>query len=382
MIRVVADDLTGAAELAGICKSHDLHTALTLVPVGEKFADALVYCTDSRSMTLPDALSTSKRFLEPIATDEESWFYKKTDSVLRGHVVEELLQQMACMGTRRVVFIPQNPSMGRVIDKGLYFVDGRLLSETAFAYDPEFPQQTADVAAMLAGRGAEIHLRRAGDVLPDTGIIVGEASSPEDLRRWALVALQEKLLAGGGDFFQALMQQRFGLPSPTVVPPPGQPFLYISGTGFQPSLSFIQTLADECGFVHWIDPAVLEGVGMADWLCNCTSTLHAGKKAIVAFHPSLQGQKMYTALFLRKKMASIINALLPTSAVEEVLIEGGSSAKVILDELDQPYWIPDAVYGRGVVRMKDAHKRFAVTLKPGSYPLPDAIASIFVTTNH
>ncbi len=377
MIRVFADDLTGAAELAGICKEHALDTLLTLVPIAANHAEAIVYCTDSRSMDLAAALNITEQFLEPISIAKEEIVYKKTDSVLRGHVVEELLLQMKHLGYERVLFIPENPSMGRIISKGQYFVNGKLLSDTAFAHDPEFPRKTAGVVEMLAGHGAAIHVLQCGDALPATGIIVGEASCKEDLEEWASRIDHGMMLAGGGDFFQAILQQWFRKPAQTFLSPPQQPYLYISGTSFQASVSFIQSLVDESGMVHYIDAQLLEGIGLQAWLANCSRALEENQRAVVAFDSSLQGQTLYSALFLRKKMASIISALLPMTNIGEIMIEGGSTAKAILDELDLPYWVPDAVIGRGVVRMQDAHQQYAITLKPGSYPLPDFILSLF-----
>jgi uncharacterized protein YgbK (DUF1537 family) len=377
MIRVFADDLTGAAELAGICKEHALDTLLTVVPTAANHAEAVVYSTDSRSMDLAAALNITEQFLEPISIAKEEMVYKKTDSVLRGHVVEELLLQMKQLGYQRVLFIPENPSMGRIISKGQYFIDGQLLSETAFAHDPEFPRTTADVVAMLAGHGANIHVLQCGDELPEMGIIVGEASCIEDLEKWASKIDQGMMLAGGGDFFQAILQQRLGNPTPMLILPPQQPFLYISGTSFQASVSFIQSLAGESGIVHYIDADVLEGIGLQTWLDNCARVLGENQKAVVAFDPSLKGQTFYSALFLRKKMASIISALLSMTSIKEIMIEGGSTAMAILDELDLPYWVPDAVFRRGVVRMQDAHQQYAITLKPGSYTLPGFITSLF-----
>jgi uncharacterized protein YgbK (DUF1537 family) len=377
MIRVFADDLTGAAELAGICKEHALDTLLTVVPTAANHAEAVVYCTDSRSMDLAAALNITEQFLEPISIAKEEMVYKKTDSVLRGHVVEELLLQMKQLGYQRVLFIPENPSMGRIISKGQYFINGQLLSETAFAHDPEFPRKTADVVDMLAGHGADIQVLQCADELPEMGIIVGEASCIEDLEKWASKIDQDMMLAGGGDFFQAILQQRFGNPTPTLISPPQQPFLYISGTSFQASVSFIQSLAGENGIVHYIDADVLEGKSLQTWLGNCARALEENQKAVVAFHPSLQGQALYSALFLRKKMASIISALLSMTTIREIMIEGGSTAMAILDELNLPYWVPDAVFRRGVVRMQDAHQQYAITLKPGSYPLPGFITSLF-----
>jgi uncharacterized protein YgbK (DUF1537 family) len=333
-------------------------------------------------MDLAGALGITQQFLEPISVAKEELVYKKTDSVLRGHVVQELLLQMKQLGYQRVLFIPENPSMGRIIRNGQYFVNGQLLSDTAFAHDPEFPRTTADVVDMLVGHGAAIHVMQSSDALPETGIIVGEATCQEDLEKWASRIDQGMMLAGGGDFFQAILQQRLANPTPTLISPPQQPYLYISGTSFQASVSFIQSLAGEKGLVHYIDADVLEGIGLQSWLDNCKRALEENQLAVVAFHPALQGQALYSALFLRKKMASIISALLSMTTVKEIMIEGGSTAKAILDELDLPYWVPDAVFGRGVVRIQDAHQQYAITLKPGSYPLPDFIYSLFPITQH
>ena len=272
--------------------------------------------------------------------------------------------------------------MGRIISKGQYYVNGQLLSETAFAHDPEFPRKTADVVAMLAGHGADIHVLQCADTLPETGIIVGEASCLEDLEKWATKIDQDMMLAGGGDFFQAILQQRLGNPTSTLISPPQQPFLYISGTSFAASVSFIQDLSRERRMVHYIDEQLLEGIGLEAWLDICAKSLNENPKAVVALHPSLKGQALYSALFLRKKMASIINALQSMTSIKEIMIEGGSTAMAILDELDLPYWVPDAVFRRGVVRMQDAHQQYAITLKPGSYPLPDFIHSLFSINHH
>ena len=382
MIRVFADDLTGAAEIAGMCKQHGLNTILTLVPASPDHAEAVVYCTDSRSMDLASALTVTQQFLEPISSASDGLVYKKTDSVLRGHVMEELLLQMHQLGYQRVLFIPQNPSMGRVISDGQYFVSGKLLSETAFANDPEFPRKTADVVDLLSGHDADVQVMHYNDALPEGGIIVGEASRIEDLEKWVSRIDQGMMLAGGGDFFQAILDHHYDTAIPAVLSSPKQPFLYISGTSFQSAVSFIQALAVEKDMVHYIDAAILEGTGLETWLSKCASAINENQRAVIAFDPSLQHQEFYSALFLRQKMASIIQALLSSTHVGEIMIEGGSTAKAILDEINLPFWIPGAVIGRGVVRLQDSSQTNTITVKPGSYPLPDYIANIFSNNHH
>jgi uncharacterized protein YgbK (DUF1537 family) len=223
---------------------------------------------------------------------------------------------------------------------------------------------------------------QCGDALPEKGIIVGEATSLEDLEQWASRIDTGMMLAGGGDFFQAILQQRFGNPTPTLRSSPQRPFLYISGTSFQSSVDYIQALAIERDLVHYIDASILEGIGIEKWLSHCAKAINENKRAVIAFDPSLQHQLSYSALFLRQKMAAIIHALLSSTPVGEILIEGGSTAKAILDEMNLPCWIPDAVIGRGVVRLQDSHQQYTITVKPGSYPLPDYIAHIFSINNH
>lgn len=382
MIRVFADDLTGAAELAGMCKQHGLKTILSVTPSAPDHPEAIVYCTDSRSMDLAGALTVTQQFLAPITSAINGMVYKKTDSVLRGHVMEELLLQMHQLGYQRVLFIPQNPSMGRVISNGQYFVNGKLLSETAFANDPEFPRNTADVVDMLSGKDADIHVMHSDDALPATGIFVGEATCIEDLDKWVSRIDQGMMLAGGGDFFQAILHHQYGTAKPAVLSSPKYPFLYISGTSYQSSVDYIQAIAVKKDIVHYIDAAILAGIGLETWLSHCAGAITENQRAVIAFDPSLKHEDSYSALFMRQKMATIVHALLSSTPVGEILIEGGSTAKAILDEMNLPYWLPDAVVGRGVVRMLDSHQQYTITVKPGSYPLPDDIAAIFSNTSH
>jgi len=382
MIRVFADDLTGAAELAGICNQHGLKTVLSLVPAATDNAEAIVYCSDGRSMDLATALTVTQKFLAPISPANNGMVYKKTDSVLRGHVRDELMLQMHQLGYQRVLFIPQNPSMGRVISDGQYFVNCKLLSETAFANDPEFPRKTADVIELLSGQVGDVHVMHSDDALPATGIIVGEATCIGDLEKWVSRIDQGMMLAGGGDFFQAILQHHYGAAQPAVLSSPKYPFLYVSGTSYQSSVDYIQTLAFKKDIVHYIDASILGGTGLETWLSHCASAITENQRAVIAFDPSLQHQNAYSALFLRQKMATIVHALLSSTPVGEILIEGGSTAKAILDEINLPFWVPDAVMGRGVVRLQDAHQNYTITVKPGSYPLPEGIATIFSNTHH
>ena len=55
MITVIADDLTGAAEIAGICLRYGIEVAFGIDSVPEKLAQVSIIATDSRSLSEDEA---------------------------------------------------------------------------------------------------------------------------------------------------------------------------------------------------------------------------------------------------------------------------------------------------------------------------------------
>ena len=91
MIIVIADDLTGTAELGGVGLRFGLRVEVQTEFDSNSNADLLVIDTDSRSVSAGQAaqkLETIGRQIEEQI--EAPWIYKKTDSVLRGNVGTEL----------------------------------------------------------------------------------------------------------------------------------------------------------------------------------------------------------------------------------------------------------------------------------------------------
>ena len=82
-----------------------------------------------------------------------------------------------------------------------------------------------------------------------------------------------------------------------------------------------------------------------------------------------------TALQLRNAMATTTAKLIDELKIKELFIEGGSTAASILQELKIDKLEPTNELSRGVVRMKA--KELYVTVKPGSYVLPEEIKRLF-----
>jgi uncharacterized protein YgbK (DUF1537 family) len=183
MIGVIADDLTGAAELGGMGLRHGLHADILLS--GPILGGADLVCLDTDSRSSPpqtaerQAASAARQLLEARA----QWIYKKVDSVLRGNVVVEVAAIMKTLGLPRALLLPANPSLGRVIREGRYYVNGRPIHETDFARDPEYPRTSSEALELLgSSKQVPVCIRRAGDSLPASGIVLGEAGTPDDVR--------------------------------------------------------------------------------------------------------------------------------------------------------------------------------------------------------
>jgi uncharacterized protein YgbK (DUF1537 family) len=237
MIAVVADDYTGAAELAGIGFSHGLSSGIQ-TEFGPECPDELVAIdTDSRSCPEPVAARRVAHIAGCLLSCGPTWIFKKVDSVLRGPVLAELRSMLLATGKRRAILAPANPSRGRIIRAGHYFVDGRPIEQSAFRNDPQCPIRSSDVLTMLGGHGSP-DVRVAGldpcPKLPDAGIIVAETSTQEDVARWAASVASSTLAAGGADFFAALLaakERHRGQSQVVEGPPPcGRRTLFVCGS--------------------------------------------------------------------------------------------------------------------------------------------------------
>lgn len=243
MIGVIADDLTGAAELGAVGWRHGWRAEL--VRNGEPSGEADLVCvdTDSRSCDAAGAARRAAQAARMLRAAGAEWIYKKVDSVLRGQVTAEVEAVMRQLGLNRTLLLPANPSLGRTIQDGHYFVRGRPINKTEFARDPEYPRRSSQVVRLLAAPESFLLRVVNGDrSLTPGAIVIGEAATPADVQSWAACWDASVLPAGGSEFFNALLAGRTP-PRPAAEPaaegPPGREF-FISGTSTQSARQFVQ----------------------------------------------------------------------------------------------------------------------------------------------
>ena len=265
---IIADDITGAAEIAGIAWRKGLKVRLMVyqpnmptTPLSSwrgAGGEALILATDTRSGTEEEAVKTIEELATclysgvqecrsvgvqtlPSSTSNSSTcqlvnsstdiIFKKTDSVLRGHVAAELQALMRVTGKQKALLIPQNPSKGRIVKDGIYYINGVPLDQTSFAYDPEFPAKTAEAKKLLK-RSAGVQECRSADnswtsklSSPSShlssisspkgedgrGLLLPDATTLEEIREHVAKADNDTLFAGGADMFEAVMDYLLGV---------------------------------------------------------------------------------------------------------------------------------------------------------------------------
>src|SRR5205823_11983269 len=90
MIGVIADDLTGAAELGAVGLRYGLRAEIAAAGQISGSADLVCMDTDSRWCGPEEAGQRAASAADVLRKSGAGWIYKKVDSVLRGNVTAEL----------------------------------------------------------------------------------------------------------------------------------------------------------------------------------------------------------------------------------------------------------------------------------------------------
>jgi D-threonate/D-erythronate kinase len=375
-IIVLTDDLSGAAELAGIAFAHGLSAEVQRGFDPSADAQLIAIDTDSRHLSPADAAATVRQTTEQVLATSPAWLFKKVDSVLRGNVRAEIEAILDATGQSRAILIPANPSRGRIITGGRYLIDGITLDQTHFAHDPEFPRTASAVAVLLGSDGQRaIRLIPFKARLPKDGIIVPDVASLDDLLRRANLHDAHTLLAGAADFFSLLLNQHSGQ-------------IQRGRESFSPDLLPCRTTLDEkdsrplpASIVR--PPALLICGSAAAWSHRLAACAMVGIPGLTIGEdlPDLQN---FGALLLGigdsnrtdqlSALATMATNVIQRSEIKTLLAEGGATAAAIAKET---HWrrfevVATAPAGVGVLRPL-APSAPLFLIKPGSYPWPPEI---------
>ena len=371
---VIADDLTGANDAgAQFAKSGTSSFVTTnrqpnFAELYERF-EVVVVDSESRHLPADEARSHIFSLVSRARRAGITYFYKKTDSTMRGNIGSELEALLHASGKSMLCFVPALPQHGRTTRNGIQFLGGKPLHESAFAHDPRNPIRESRVANILAQQSQMptrlISLDHLGELhlsAQHNGFVVFDAEVEGDLRKVgeAIKRIGRlHVLAGTAGFVECLPDliefRKTERPDLSY----RLPMLVVNGSLNEVSLQQLAH-AERSGF-PWqrIAPEILlasDGAesSLADTLVNVTgdilsqgndvllrSVRHRDELSSFAATPAASG---LSHLEIHERVARntgrLVRRLLARSRVELLLVFGGDTLVGIASELRWPGFLP------------------------------------------
>lgn len=404
----IADDFTGATDLANTLTRRRMHTVQTIgIPKGAApEADAIVVALKSRTIPAADAVAQSLdacRWLK--AHGAKQIFFKycstfdSTDDGNIGPVADALLDELK---TNFTIACPAFPENGRTIYLGHLFVGGDLLSDSSMRNHPLTPMKDANLVRVLARQskhktglvpyktvkaGAPA-IAEAFAMLEQQGVrhAIVDALEDKDLENIGAASSGLPLITGGSGIaiglpanyrVARLIPKREGIAALTKV---GGPGIVLSGSCSAATLAQVERFA-AAHPARAIDPEALAAAPeatIANLLTWAKEQLTSGPALIYA---SAAPEKVAAvqAKFGREQAGSMIEhaiasiaAGLAQAGVRRFVIAGGETSGAVVSALKVEALEIGPQIAPGVpATLSYGSPRQALALKSGNFGGPD-----------
>ncbi len=339
---IVADDLTGAMDVAGPLAGRGLRTWVVASTNGCTLAtlpaaEVVSINTDSRHLSEARAAQRARSVVRELVHRDAEILIKKIDSTLRGNVVVETLAILEASGRSAAVVAPAFPRQGRTVVEGVVCVDGVPLKNTNFARDALSPPPLEPLPALFRRGDAHADVQSVGRGGPIAlaqdrrkQIFVVDSVSDEDLRatlRTLKGRLQDTLLVGSAGIGEALAEICFEQAPETFTAPALQgPLLFVVGSRAEQSVRQANALVEGCSARIVTAPNGHVDIGAAmrgtEPVLVLTATADAGCEA--------------EAAEVARRLAKGVAELLERRPIAAVVATGGDTAVAVLQHLSQP----------------------------------------------
>ena len=202
ILGVIADDFTGATDIAGMLVKGGMHTLQTIgVPAKGTIpddVDAVVVALKSRSIPAAEAIAQSLDALKALqAAGCKRFFFKYCstfDSTDRGNIGPVGDALIEALGTKQAIYCPAFPENGRTIFFGHLFVGDLLLSDTHMRHHPLNPMTDASLVRVLARQ-----TKHKVSLVPLKQVQAGSATLRAALDRLALDGVRHAIVDAVAD---------------------------------------------------------------------------------------------------------------------------------------------------------------------------------------
>jgi len=381
MIAVIADDFTGAAEIGGVGLRYGLQVLIETEVNDVSDVDLLVIATDTRSLEANQAYEEVAKITAQLMQLHPDIIFKKIDSVLRGHIARELEAQMQVTGRRKAVIVAPNPSVGRKIINGRYYVDSLPLNETYFAEDPDFTILSASVTDIVESSKFPVYSIGLNDKMPDSGLIIADVTSQEELSAWTSRINGEVEIAGGSGFFDALLNNIYHKKASLVSSKLsfGGSSLFVFGSMFPKKEGMLERFYDNKAIKMNMPEGIYYNsesgaVILDNWALQIANKLKSGYNVMVTIDHQ-PGDEPGLALRLRESIGQLVVKVQKHFNLNDLFIEGGATTSVVLKYLNVTKLYPFNEADFGIIQMKtEGYPGLCITTKPGSYTWPEHLS--------
>jgi uncharacterized protein YgbK (DUF1537 family) len=380
VIGVIADDLSGAAELGALAVARGMRAEITTGDIKPGSVDVVCVDTDSRACSKEEAARRVTEAADKLRAAGAERIYKKIDSVLRGQVTAEVEALMKHLGFGLAVVVPANPGRGRIIKNGAYLVDGVPIHETEFGRDPEHPKKASEVLKLVdASAHFPITVLRPDVAFPESGIVMAEAESQSDIEQWAARCHAGILAAGAAGFFKAILEKRTPTAPRSVIVHEGagaaESELFVCGSTSEATERFINGCRSSKVPVFGLPGGLVDG---REWQDKEIEDLAREVAVAVKTNPRVilqVGLPPVNDTGISRRLAGhlveLAKRVLEKENVDSVFAEGGATAAELARRMGWTHMevLEELAPGVAVLGIPGARQvRFSI--KPGSYKWP------------
>ncbi len=400
LVGVIADDFTGASDIAAVLARGGMRTEL-MIGVSEKGgsnAEAVVVALKSRSTAAEAAVAMALAALEHLCSQgarQIIFKYCSTfDSTPAGNIGPVAEALAARLGVRGVVACPALPENGRTVYHGHLFVRGRLLNESGLESHPLNPMIDPDIRRWLArqcsgpvgladetvvSRGAHV-LRATLEAASETIVIV-DAISNANLITIGEATIDVPLITGSSGV-------AIGLPAnyrargllahkPPSFSPSHGPGVVLSGSCSAATLQQVDvhrqahpSLGIDIDRLMSGDDVMEQATAFARrWSLESPLIYSSAGPKVVA-----RAQERYGTEALAQRIESLFAQLARTliaDGFERIVVAGGEVSGAVVSNLDLSRFLIGREIAPGVPVLAVPESRLRVALKSGNFGQPD-----------
>ncbi len=379
-ILVIADDLTGAAEIGGIAYQAGFSVRIILDFLdSDKFdEDVIIIDSNTRHLSAEYAHLKIKTILQTLYLPEYDLVFKKIDSVLRGNIEPEIQTFFSQTFFDSALLIPSNPTKQRTIKNGKYFIDSVPINETDFRLDPEYPRKSKTVKKLFANETTEIVTRNGP---PDNWLgklFIPDISSLKDVEKYAAQNYNNKLLfVGGADFFKSLLSKKttctFHNRNISNIGPSVQKS-FIMGSNSESSLQTLSLLSAKKYSIFHLSQLNLKSENQFLKWTNSVITEFKRGKNIAITTPTEFIRKHSRRIKITKALVEAACQIMANSTTSKLFfVEGGETASSFFRNLGWRELVVRCNFEGGTVMLLNEKANREVIIKPGSYKWPKVI---------